>query len=151
MLKNITIATLLAGTLFSLSALAELPTAGTLQSAVIADFGEPRDKTLPIGQPPITRWMYDNFTVVFEYDHVVTAFPRINKIENRPLDSIPARPDFVSLIDQSRNKPEVVEAVELITNPVSQPVMDAQVEAANEAAQKVTGLEMASPDTSSSN
>lgn len=145
MLNKTILTTLLASSLFSLSAFAELPASGTLQSAVIAEFGEPRDKTLPIGQPPITRWMYDNFTVVFEYDHVVTAFSRIPKVENRPLSTIPERPDYVSLIDQSRNKPEYVESTAAVRNDAPPAIQEEQVEQANEAARTVTGLEMAVP------
>ena len=76
-----------------------------MMNAVIGEYGEPTDKTLPIGQPAITRWMYDTFTVVFETDHVVHAFARVNTVENRALAEIPERPDFVSMIDQTRNKP----------------------------------------------
>lgn len=145
MLKKITLTTLLASSLFSLSAFADLPATGTLQSAVIAEFGEPRDKTLPIGQPPITRWIYDGFTVVFEHDHVITSFSRIPKVENRPLSTIPERPDFVSLIDQSRNKPERVEAAAVMLNDAPVNIQEEQVEQADEAARTVTGLEMAVP------
>ncbi len=103
MLKPYTATLLIA---LSTVAAAELPVTGSLMDTVAAEYGEPADKTLPIGQPPITRWIYDNFTVVFENDHVITAFPRIASVENRPLTAIPERPDFVSLLDQSRNRPE---------------------------------------------
>ena len=85
--------------------MAELPTTGTLMSAVTAEHGSPQDTTLAIGQPPITRWIYDSFTVVFEHEHVIHSFARSNRVESRPLTDIPERPDFVSLIDQTRNKP----------------------------------------------
>ena len=146
MLKKHLIATLFAGTCFSLSALADLPTAGTLMNAVAAEYGDPTDKPLPIGQPPITRWIYDSFTVVFEHDHVVAAFPRLGPVENRPLTDIPERPEFVDLIDQSRNKPEAkVEAVQLLENNVSAFEEKKQIEEADQAAKTVEGLEMATP------
>lgn len=144
MLKKQLIATLL--TCFSLSAFAELPTAGTLMEAVANEYGEPTDKTLAIGQPPITRWIYDTFTVVFEHDHVVASFPRLAPVENRPLTDIPERPDFVSLIDQSRNQPEAeVEAVQLLENNVSAHEEKMEIHQADEAAKTVEGLEMATP------
>lgn len=128
------------------SAHAELPVTGTMLDAVIAEYGEPTDKTLPIGQPAITRWMYDSFTVVFENNHVVHSFPRVNKVENRELSDIPERPDFVSLIDQTRNKPEAkVEAVDLIQRNVSAHEEKMEIHEADTAAQTIESLEMATP------
>ena len=84
---------------------AELPTAGTTMDAVRGEFGEPNDTTLPIGQPEITRWVYESFNVVFENDRVVEAFPRIESVEKRSHAEIPERPEFTQKIDQSINKP----------------------------------------------
>lgn len=128
------------------TAFAELPVTGTLMEAVVSEYGEPTDKTLPIGQPPITRWIYDTFTVVFENDHVVHAFARVNKVENRPLAEIPERPDFVSLIDQARNKPEAkVEGAQLIQRNVSAHQEKVEIEQADKAAETIKSLEMAAP------
>ena len=125
---------------------AELPSTGTLLDAVIAEYGEPTDKTLPIGQPAITRWMYDSFTVVFENDHVVHAFARLHKVENRELSDIPERPDFVSLLDQTRNKPELaLEPVDLIQNNISEHQEKVQIHQADTAASTLKSLEMATP------
>jgi hypothetical protein len=53
-----------------------LPTKGMNKSAVLARYGQPSSKRPPVGgssrrQPPITRWDYDGYSVIFEYDHVV--------------------------------------------------------------------------------
>lgn len=148
-MKKITapLATLVTALLGSISsAHAELPVTGTMLDAVIAEYGEPNDKTLPIGQPAITRWMYESFTVVFENDHVVHSFPRVNKVENRELSDIPERPDFVSLIDQTRNKPEAqLETVDLIQNNVSAHEEKMQIHEADTAAETIESLEMATP------
>ncbi|MET0281363.1 MAG: phosphodiesterase [Steroidobacteraceae bacterium] len=51
----------------------ELPRRGSSMAAVEARFGAPRARHAAIGQPPITRWDYENFSVYFEYQHVVHA------------------------------------------------------------------------------
>ena len=53
-----------------------LPAKGASMSDVKKKFGDPRDKRGPVGgdtpkHPPITRWDYDGFVVVFERDRVV--------------------------------------------------------------------------------
>ena len=41
--------------------------------AVEAKFGAPANKSGPVGTPPITKWFYPNFVVVFENDKVLHA------------------------------------------------------------------------------
>jgi hypothetical protein len=55
-----------------------LPARGLLMAAVQAQFGEPAQTLAAVGggdprTPPITRWVYPEFTVYFENDHVVNA------------------------------------------------------------------------------
>lgn len=57
---------------------------GKTQSSVESLYGEPNFTAGPVGDPPITRWIYDEFTVVFEYDHVVHAFEREPELEKLP-------------------------------------------------------------------
>lgn len=47
------------------------PARGTLMGDVEKNYGRPNEIVGPIGQPPITRWVYDNYTVIFEHQHVV--------------------------------------------------------------------------------
>ena len=49
------------------------PKRGTSMSAVSAQFGEPKSKKGPVGQPPITRWEYPAYSVYFEYDKVIDS------------------------------------------------------------------------------
>ena len=42
-------------------------------AAVEAKFGAPANKSSPVGNPPITKWFYPNFVVVFENDKVLHA------------------------------------------------------------------------------
>ncbi len=49
------------------------PTNGQSMSMVLARFGEPREKLPAVGNPPITRWVYDEYTVYFEHQKVVSS------------------------------------------------------------------------------
>jgi hypothetical protein len=49
----------------------ELPTNGLKQAEVRARFGEPAATHAPVGDPPITRWDFDGWSVYFEYDLVL--------------------------------------------------------------------------------
>jgi len=50
-----------------------LPGRGMTKEMVEEKFGSPTEKVAPVGEPPITRWVYGNFTVYFEYDIVLHA------------------------------------------------------------------------------
>lgn len=47
------------------------PEKGKSMEQVEADFGVPLEKSAPIGEPPITKWHYQKFTVYFEADIVI--------------------------------------------------------------------------------
>ncbi len=49
----------------------ELPTNLMSKSDVRARFGDPVNTHSPVGEPPITRWDYDRWSVYFEYDLVL--------------------------------------------------------------------------------
>lgn len=51
----------------------ETPQRGATMSAVEARFGAPANKSDAVGNPPITKWFYPNFVVVFEHDRVLHA------------------------------------------------------------------------------
>jgi hypothetical protein len=53
------------------AARAEMPPRGMTMDLVQRRFGAPMSVSDPIGEPPITRWDYQGFVVVFEYRHVV--------------------------------------------------------------------------------
>jgi len=58
------------------------PSRGMSMRKVERLFGEPKEKMLPTGNPPITRWVYDSFTVYFEGKYVIHA------VKNRPLSEV---------------------------------------------------------------
>ncbi len=49
------------------------PTSGMSMQQVLAQFGEPWGALPSVGSPPITRWHYPGYTVVFEYQRVITS------------------------------------------------------------------------------
>ena len=59
----------------STCALAALPKHGQTKAQVARTQGAPEKKLAAVGKPPISRWVYKDFTVYFEYDHVVQAVP----------------------------------------------------------------------------
>ncbi len=54
-----------------------LPGRGMSMDQVEAKFGPPRERMPSVGEPPITRWVYDDFTVYFEYEYVINAVPNV--------------------------------------------------------------------------
>lgn len=56
-----------------------VPARGQTMKQVQGRFGRPQRKHSPVGNPPITRWDYPDFVVVFEYnivqDTVLPATP----------------------------------------------------------------------------
>jgi hypothetical protein len=53
--------------------LRDLPGNGLTKAQVESRFGVPSERHAPVGEPPITRWVYDDFNVFFEYDLVIES------------------------------------------------------------------------------
>lgn len=51
----------------------EMPVRGMHMDQVRAMFGQPREILPPVGDPPISRWVYDGYTVYFEYSYVIQS------------------------------------------------------------------------------
>ncbi len=49
------------------------PSRGMTQASVESKYGRPASVEAPVGEPPITRWVYSGFVVFFEYDRVIHA------------------------------------------------------------------------------
>ncbi|MGQ0529032.1 MAG: hypothetical protein ACT4PG_04275 [Panacagrimonas sp.] len=76
---------------------AVLPAKGLDMAAVEKAFGTPRVKNPTVGgssrqQPPITRWDYPGFSVIFEHDHVVDAVRRNNPAPIQVFDGLAGAP-----------------------------------------------------------
>lgn len=50
-----------------------VPGRGMTMEQVEARFGSPQEKIPAVGDPPITRWVYGNYTVYFERDIVLDS------------------------------------------------------------------------------
>ena len=49
------------------------PSRGMSQTSVRSKFGSPAAMKSAVGDPPISRWEYQDFIVYFEYDKVIHA------------------------------------------------------------------------------
>ncbi|HEX9853287.1 MAG TPA: hypothetical protein VGA68_09750 [Woeseiaceae bacterium] len=52
------------------------PTRGMTEARVESTYGRPNSKRPAVGDPPISRWEYNEFVVFFEYDKVIHAVSR---------------------------------------------------------------------------
>ena len=50
---------------------ATVPQKGMTMNMVEARFGAPTTRRVPVGDPPITRWIYNGFRVYFEHQYVI--------------------------------------------------------------------------------
>ena len=49
------------------------PNRGVSMDQVRNRFGEPQQELPWVGEPPISRWVYQDFTVYFEHEHVINS------------------------------------------------------------------------------
>ncbi len=49
------------------------PSKGMSMAQVEKRFGAPSNRRAAVGEPPISRWVYSDFTVYFEHQHVIHA------------------------------------------------------------------------------
>lgn len=54
-----------------------LPRHGLTMDAVESRYGEPDNRMPSVGEPPITRWIYPEFTVYFEHRHVIDTVAHV--------------------------------------------------------------------------
>ncbi len=56
------------------------PEPGITMEDVVVQFGEPMGRTRPVGDPPVSRWIYEDFVVFFERERVIRAVVRKSRI-----------------------------------------------------------------------
>lgn len=61
----------LAATLAHAQDAALQPARGITMAQVEKQFGPPKEAISPVGDPPITRWVYETYTVYFEHNRVL--------------------------------------------------------------------------------
>ena len=57
----------------------DVPAKSATMSQVKSHFGDPIHEYPAVGNPPITRWEYDNFVVYFEHQNVITSVLKKSK------------------------------------------------------------------------
>ena len=60
-----------------------MPQRGITQAQVLASFGEPVSRKNPVGNPPISIWVYKEFSVYFENKWVISSV--VNKASKEEL------------------------------------------------------------------
>lgn len=69
-----------------------MPGRGASMSQVEQRFGQPREKMAPVGTPPITRWIYGDYTVYFEHEYVIHSVRNDGSAAPAaPADTAPAK------------------------------------------------------------
>jgi len=60
----------------------DLPENGMTKREVEQRYGAPSERRAPVGEPPITRWIYDQYSVYFEHDLVIESVLRHGAVVN---------------------------------------------------------------------
>ena len=91
-----------------------LPGRGMNMTQVEEKFGPPLQKLPEVGDPPIIRWVYPNYTVYFEYQFVINSV--LNSAAGAPVPSsmveVPAEAEAEPAIS-----PESMETIEPVESP----------------------------------
>lgn len=64
--------------------LRDLPANGLSAAEVERRYGVPDERSAPVGDPPITRWIYADYSVYFEYDIVIESVLHHGAVLTRP-------------------------------------------------------------------
>lgn len=57
-----------------------VPEKGQSMSSVLKHYGEPKQRIAAVGKPPISRWVYPEFTVYFEHKHTIHSVQHQKRI-----------------------------------------------------------------------
>lgn len=61
----------------------DLPGNGLRMAEVESRFGQPRERRPAVGEPPITRWVYEDYSVFFEHDRVIDSVLHAEPVRTR--------------------------------------------------------------------
>ncbi|MDZ4728811.1 MAG: hypothetical protein SH820_02570 [Xanthomonadales bacterium] len=64
--------------------LMDVPENGSNMVEVETRYGAPSSKGNPVGDPPITQWTYERWSVYFEYDKVLFTVLHKGEVINQP-------------------------------------------------------------------
>lgn len=96
------LATGLLGLTSNLFAAGQAPDRGMTQDAVRKQFGNPNSQVAPVGNPPISRWVYDDFTVYFEGRFSIHAVQHAKTLTtpSAPVAVPEAAAETIDVVDQ---------------------------------------------------
>lgn len=77
-----------------------LPGRGMSMTEVIDKFGEPQAKDPEVGEPPITRWNYPGYIVIFEYQYVIHSLTT-----NKPMGLMQPQSNAEAATDSPADSP----------------------------------------------
>lgn len=72
--------------------LRDLPENGLTMTEVEQRFGEPAERRPAVGNPPITRWIYDDYSVFFEHNLVIESVVHHEAVMREARDEMSSRP-----------------------------------------------------------
>lgn len=102
----------------------DIPSKGMTQDQVRNNFGEPSKTKAAVGQPPISRWDYENYSVYFEDKYVIHSFlhgqtlkPRLKPepsaaTSQRTKQQKEPGQDAQAMPDMQNSEPQVTEELE---------------------------------------
>jgi hypothetical protein len=110
----------------------QLPERGLDKSTVETRLGAPQRVEGPVGEPPITKWIYADYIVVFEYDHVVHTVKRQAAVEQAPVSGGTASPSNQTTSPFPVTTPPAADPAAPATesSPVSEPSVNSSAPAA---------------------
>jgi len=115
-----------------------LPGRGMNMTQVEEKFGPPLEKLPEVGDPPIIRWIYPNYTVYFEYQFVINSVLNVPSAPApQPVLEAPAEPMAPAEMPPPSEDPvEITPEVEIIPAPAEEgetmieaPLPEAEIEA----------------------
>lgn len=78
--------------LLALGTTVQAQSRGMTMDQVRAERGEPNAIQGPVGDPPITRWIYDEDVLYFEYSLLLTRVPQDNLPQPKRKDGLRIKP-----------------------------------------------------------
>lgn len=122
-----------------------LPGRGMNMTQVEEKFGPPLEKLPEVGEPPIIRWIYPNYTVYFEYQFVINSVLNAPSAPApQPAAAVPTEPMAPAEMPPPSEDPvEITPEVEIIPAPMEAPEPAAEAETA--APDEMPAAEMAIP------
>ena len=162
-LRSATISALAISFCASLSFAAELPSKGESKSQVQNQWGTAEQTRNAVGSPPISRWIYNDFTVYFEGRHVIHSVAHPTIVATPAAEQIPVviepvpEPIVEPVAEPATHETdssdeaasaEVIESVEPIAEPIETSESEPRANSTTTSAPIVTPSPASSQETS---